>query len=312
MPKKSGFISLFILVIILTLTLGACGDPTATYAPATTSAAATTAGAPAAGNVSASGPPAAATVAPGSKDKPANAPQTQAIERKVIRNANLSIEVTDMEQALTRLRSLAVAQGGIVFQENSYSPNDRPTAVFVLQIPSENYEISITQIRQIASKVTRQESTAQDVTEEYVDVQSQIANLKITEAGLQKLIDKATKLEEILSLQKELTSVRGEIEKRQGRLNFLGNRSALSTITINLSLPPAAEKPTSNPGPQTLPADKAVSESWEASIKILNTIFIACLQIAVFLWWAVPFLLVGLIWWWRKRVATRKNQRASS
>jgi len=308
MLKKPGLISLLILIITLTLALGACGDPTATAAPAAiTRAAAPTA----AGNVSASGAPAAATVAPGN-DKPINASQTQAVERKVIRNANLSIEVVDMEQALTRLRSLAVAQGGIVFQENSSSPNDRPTAVIVLQIPSENYEISITQIRQIASKVTRQESTAQDVTEEFVDVQSQITNLKTTEAGLQKLIDKTTKLEEILNLQKELTSVRGEIEKRQGRLNFLGSRSAFSTITINLTLPPVAEKPTPTPVPQTLQADKAVSDSWEASIKLLNVVFVSFLQVVVFLWWTIPFLLVGLTWWWRKRAATRKTQQISS
>lgn len=163
----------------------------------------------------------------------------------------------------------------------------------------------------------RQESTAQDVSEEFVDLQSEITNLKVTEEGLQKLIDKAEKLEDILSLQKELTGVRGEIQKRQGRLNFLDNRTAFSTITINLSLKPLPEVPaTATPVPVTVAAppaeawqpEKTVNQSWDLSHKILGKIGTVVLQVLVFSWWYLPFLTIGIIVWWVKRAKPRDQK----
>jgi hypothetical protein len=249
------------LLLILSLNLAACGDSTATAAPAATTAAATTAAATTAAastslttaatnSASASGSNTGfgnnqpvAQVAPG-----AQATTPAAIDRKIIRNATIWVQSSDVEQMLAQLRSLAVEQGGYVFSENTNQQNlDNPTAVIVLQVPSQAYEITVTRIRQAALKVTRQESSAQDVSEEYVDLQSQIVNLKRTEEGLQKLIDKTVNLQDILNLQKEMTQVRGEIEKRQGRLNFLDKRSAFSTITVNVALPPAPPTPTPTP-----------------------------------------------------------------
>jgi hypothetical protein len=216
------------------------------------------------------------------------------------------------------LRTLAVTEGGIVFSENtSQQQEDRPSAVIVLQIPSQNYERVITGIHQAAAKIVREESTAQDVTEEFVDVQSQITNLQRTEQGLQKLMDKATKIEDVLNLQRELTNVRGEIEKRQGRLNFLDKRSAFSTITVNVSLPPLVATPTPVPVPTPAPVaekrtlDKAVGESWDASLNILGTSMTVVAQVLVFLWWLLPFVLGGLIWWRLRRISIRKAETSA-
>jgi len=87
---------------------------------------------------------------------------------------------------------------------------------------------------------------------------------------------------------------------QHNRANFLHYTDAASALAL------VAEKPTPTPAPQTLQADKAVSDSWEASIKLLNVVFVSFLQVVVFLWWIIPFLLVSLIWWWRKRSTLKR------
>lgn len=298
MPKQIfGLVSL----VLLFLGLVACGDNTATYAPAI-SAAATTAAA-------------YGTTAPGGGqgNPTANPNQTPAPqeERKVIRNATIAITSLDVEQTLAQLRALAVEQGGIVFSENTSqdsSPGGRPGGVIVLQIPSQQYEATVTRIRQLAVKVVRQESTAQDVTDEYVDLRSQITNLQRTEEGLQKLMDKTQKLDEVLALQRELTNVRGEIEKRQGRLNFIDKRAAFSTLTINVTYGPVVEaaKPTTE---EIWQPQSAATNAWDASLKLLGAAGMVVIRVAVFFWWLLPGLIVGLIWALAKKPWLKKSSQ---
>lgn len=295
---------LFAVAFVSLFLLAACGDmsvtsvPAATTAAAATSAAATTAAASTTGSNKGQ---AVADTTP-SPAKP--------LEQKIIRNATLTIQVEDMEISLNQLRALATSVGGYLLQENTTSQGTKPSGVMVIQVPAEQYEVSITRIRQLAFKVEREESSAQDVSDEFVDLQSQIANLKVTEEGLQKLIDKATRLEDIIALQKELTNVRGEIEQRQGRLNFLVNKTAFSTITVNLGLKPVPEPPvpTATPVPpipvsEGWQPEKAINQSWNASLKLLGGIITLVVQVLVFSWWYLPFLITGLIILWRvKRV----------
>jgi hypothetical protein len=300
-------------VFLILLTLAACGDSTATWAPAATTAkgvqaAATTAAATtaAAATTLASGSSATGNTS-GAAETPSPA---KPLERKIIRNATLTIQVEDMETSLNQLRALATSLGGYLLQENTTSQGAKPSGVMVIQVPAEQYEVAITRIRQLAFKVEREESSAQDVSDEFVDLQSQIANLKVTEEGLQKLIDKADKLDDIISLQKELTNVRGEIEQRQGRLNFLDNKTAFSTITVNLGLKPAPEAPAPTPAPAPVAEgwqpEKAIGQSWDASLKLLGGIITIIVQVLVFSWWYLPFLVAGLIILWRsKRMKTK-------
>jgi hypothetical protein len=316
-------------VLLILLTLAACGDSPATWAPAATTAkgAQAAAGTTAAATTAAAAATTAAatTLASGSSGTgmasgaAATPSQAKPLERKIIRNATLTIQVEDMETSLNSLRALATSLGGYLLQENTTSQGAKTSGVMVIQVPAEQYEVALTRIRQLAFKVDRQESSAQDVSDEFVDLQSQIANLKVTEEGLQKLIDKADKLEDIISLQKELTSVRGEIEQRQGRLNFLDNKTAFSTITVNLGLKPAPEAPTPTAAPAPTPApvaegwqpEKAIGQSWDASLKLLGGIITIIVQVIVFSWWYLPFLVAGLIILWRSKRMKAKDRDSS-
>lgn len=233
---------------------------------------------------------------PGSTPPAANG-QSESWDRKIIRNATLRIEVGNVEQTLAQLRTLATSEGGVVFKETtSQQDKDKLYGEIVLQVPGQSFESVINRIRLAAAKINFYESSSQDVTEEYVDLGSELTNLRRTEEGLQKLIDKAQKLEDVLALQRELGNVRGEIEKRQGRLNFLDKHSAYSNIAVTVSLPPAPEQPAAPAGTAWQP-DQALTEAWAASLKVLGKLAIVAIKVVVFLWWLFPLLLAGFIWW---------------
>ncbi len=305
------------LFLVAASGLAACGDATATAAPATTArpanaAPGATTAAAATTAASAANPVAAAATNANAGNKPSDNPTPAPVERMVIRNASLLLNTQEVEPTLTQLRMIAVGAGGLVFQENTSFQGDKPTGMIVLQVPSQKFEEVITKIRQLNVKVMRQETGAQDVTEEFVDVRSQITNLQRTEEGLQKLIDKAQRLEEVLSLQRELTSVRGEIEKRQGRINFLSQQAAFSTIKIEVAYGPVVEaakvagaEAEIRPAAPSWQPEK-IGEAWNGSLRLLGSVATALIQIVVFCWWLVPFLLVGLIWWRVKRAALKK------
>src|SRR5207244_8209866 len=108
-----------------------------------------------------------------------------------------------------------------------------------LQVRSDAADQAISDLRGLG-KVTAEASGSQDVTEEYVDLDANLRNLQASEAAILKLMDKATQIQDVISLQRELTNVRGQIERIQGRKSYLERRTDMATISIALRLPPAA------------------------------------------------------------------------
>ena len=116
-------------------------------------------------------------------------------------------------------------------------------ADLTLQVRSSSAEPRLSDLRALG-KVTTESSGSQDVTEEYVDLGSNLRNLQASETAILKLMDKATQIQDVLALQRELTNVRGQIERIQGRKTYLERRSDMATITLSLRLPPVETTPT--------------------------------------------------------------------
>jgi hypothetical protein len=150
--------------------------------------------------------------------------------------------------------------------------------------------------------VVSETSTSQDVTEEYTDLSSQLKNLQVQEEQLRTLMDRATTVDETLTVQRELGQVRGEIEKTQGRMNYLSHRADLSSITVTLA--PRALVATPE-GWQ--PADTA-ERAWNASLTTLARLADVLITVVVFFWWLIPPVLLGA-WLLRSRLRARRGPR---
>jgi len=157
------------------------------------------------------------------------------LDRMVVRTGNLQLVVTDVAKSLEDIVNLANGNGGYVVNSQKWKEGERNIGTISIRVPSENYDKTMTSLRDLAVSVTVESSSSQDVTQEYVDLDSRVKNLEATEAQLLKIMETATATEDILSIQRELTNVRGEIEQLKGRMQYLERTSSTSLIDIKLS-----------------------------------------------------------------------------
>ena len=220
--------------------------------------------------------------------------QAQPFDRQIIYTAGLQIRVDDPRGTARALSSLARRYGGFVsgseVYEIGFDEQRQFRADVQLRIPAEQYEAALEELRGLG-EVLQENSSSEDVTSEYVDLQARVDNLTRTEAEIQALLDEARSrgdsMEDILRIYNELTSIRSEIEAYQGRLNVLSNLVSLSTINAEL-VPPELDTPIS-----------ILSEPWRPSETVraaLNTLISGMQVLIDFLIYAVivlvPYLLV--------------------
>ncbi|MBF6614351.1 MAG: DUF4349 domain-containing protein [Chloroflexi bacterium] len=214
-------------------------------------------------------------------------------DRMIIRTATLQITVKDVGAGLDQIRSLADANAGYISGSDSRIESDYTVATITMQVPARLFDSVMSKLRAIGVKVTQENVTSSDVTEEYTDLQSQLRNLQATETRMLALQQKADKLEDILALDRELRQVQGDIEKIQGRTNFLSKRSEMSTITLSL-YPDIAPLPSVKVAAEGWNPGEIAARAWNSSLQLLSGVVGAAITVAVFMWWAVPLLLLAL------------------
>jgi hypothetical protein len=215
----------------------------------------------------------------------------------VIRTGNLTITVADVEATVASIRDIASGTESFVANSQTQYVSDRMTATLTLQIPARSYDSVVQQIRKLAQKVDVENTSSQDVTEEFVDLQSQLNNLKATEQTMIRLLDRATSMNDILAIQRELTNVRGQIERAQGRVNYLQRRSDYSTLAIRVQPVGSATDPFASSSWQPL---RTISRAWQASLQTIAAVADVALTLVVFLWWLIPVVAL-VVWLWRRR-----------
>jgi hypothetical protein len=166
------------------------------------------------------------------------------VERMVIHSASMSIVVDDVEQTLPQVMDMIKAMEGYVVYSSAYRTyTDRLAATITLRVPSTRFNEAMAQLRGMAWKVSREELSGEDVTDQYVDLQSRLKTLQSTEEELLALLSEVRQSEgnaeekasAILSIYNQLTSLRSEIEQIQGRMQYLEQMSAMATITVDIT-----------------------------------------------------------------------------
>jgi hypothetical protein len=171
--------------------------------------------------------------APGSKAAIAEMATSQP-DRYLIKNANLTIEAKDVAKAFARLTGLVQGLKGYISDVNeSVDGLGAHQTTLTVRVPYTAFDGSMQQLSDLGKVLDRQ-IKAEDVTEEFVDTQATVRNLKRTEERLLAHLSRSGKLSDTLLVETELTRVRQEIEQREGRVRFLAHRIAFSTIAITL------------------------------------------------------------------------------
>jgi len=246
----------------------------------------------------------------------------QNTNRKIIKNADMRLLVADTDTAINRSTQIVTDLGGYIISSRTwyqdYYGNNLKYATLTIGVPVEQFERALQRFRGIAEQVLDENASGEDVTDQYVDLQSQLQNLEATRARIQGFLKDAKTVDEALRINQQLSEIEGEIEKIKGRMNYLADRSAYSTITVNFE--PVLPVLTPTPTPTLTPASTPTPRPWkpgETFNKARNTVVIAYQGIFDFLIWLVvvifPILLPPvLILWGLWKLVTRRPRKAGS
>ena len=233
----------------------------------------------------------------------AQAEQTRAqSNRKIIRNAELGLEAESPEETQRLITGIAESKNGFVVESQQSRSDTRLTTRDVvnmtIRVPADQFQATLDEVRQAAGRVVTEIVKGQDVTEEFIDIEAQIKAKKALEAQFMEIMKRANTVEDALDVQRQLADVRGEIERIEGRLRFLENQSALSTIQVRIQTPAAISSNTTG-------FTYRLSESFGDGVDIalifvlgLVTLVTGLLPFAMFI--GLPGFLIGR-WLWRRR-----------
>jgi hypothetical protein len=236
------------------------------------------------------------------------AAQVQVQERLIIRTGNMNLVVEDTEETLGKIIDLAAERGGWVVTSGQSQRGSYIYANATIRVPAEDFNTTMAALREMATEVRSENTSGQDVTEEFVDLSARLENLEATADRVRSFLEDTENVEEALAVNVELSRLEGDIESLKGRLQFLSQSAAFSTISVDLE-PDAAFQPIEVGGwrPEGVAKD-AIETLVDALQGLVNiTIWLLLFLLPVLLVIAIPLTLVflGLRRLWRRRRARR-------
>jgi hypothetical protein len=154
------------------------------------------------------------------------------IERKIIKEGNIRFEVSSVNETQSFVKKTVTDLGGYIGDENVFNYKDRVEHSLTVRIPEDKFDELVEKIAETAERIESKIINSQDVTEEFIDVEARIKTKKVLEVRYKEILKQANRIDEILNIEREVGKLRSEIESLEGRLNYLKNRVALSSLTI--------------------------------------------------------------------------------
>lgn len=157
----------------------------------------------------------------------------QTNDRKLIRDASLTFETDDIKLTQQNIHQSLDRFGAYTSNENQNNTDDQIMISMTIRVPALNFDTLITYISKGAKLIDEKNIQITDITEQYIDTEARLKNKKALETRYVELLKKAASVKEILEIEKELASVRADIESMTGILNLFDNQLDYSLITVN-------------------------------------------------------------------------------
>ncbi|MEM0980650.1 MAG: DUF4349 domain-containing protein [Cyanobacteria bacterium P01_H01_bin.58] len=220
---------------------------------------------------------------------------------QLIKNANLRIELADVDTAIANISTLLQQnQGDLIELSDQATEANVPRQVWVeLRVPQSNLENVLEELRTLGT-VQEQSITAEDVSNQLVDLQARVRNLRKSEEALLDIMDRSGAVADVLEVARELSTVREAIERTDAQFQNLQNQVAYSTISLTLVSKTVAV-PTAEPIRETL------GETWQTANTAVRGLSVALLQLLLWLLVFSPY--VGMLaiagwagrWYWQRQ-----------
>lgn len=218
------------------------------------------------------------------------------IETKIIKSGNLRFQSDDLEETYRQIQAAAKKYKALIKNDSQTNNEYALSRNINIRIPNEHFDAFIADISKGVKYFDTKEISSEDVTEEYIDVASRIKTKKVLEARYLELLKKANKVSEMLEIESQLSDIREEIEAKEGRLRYLQNKVAMSTLNIEFYKPVAAG------GKATVSYGGRIWNAIATGFNGISNFFIGLIEN-----WPVIITLVVLFFFIRKRFK-RKNK----
>lgn len=214
--------------------------------------------------------------------------------RLIIKTADLSVRVKQLEPATTRTESIAKQFGGFVENSSRYNQGNSKYASYTIRVASAKFDQAMTEIRKLG-EVTAESISGNDVTGQVADTAARLKQKRLEEAQYQEVLKSARRIDDILQVKQYISDIREEIEATEAQLKSLKDLASLSTITLSLEQRETIKSP---------PPRDWLSNSWIQAINRFSGIGQYLIGAAINVLVLAPFWLpfaIGIWWWNRKR-----------
>ncbi|NEQ45544.1 MAG: DUF4349 domain-containing protein [Leptolyngbya sp. SIOISBB] len=221
---------------------------------------------------------------------------------RLIKHATLDLEMADVDAAITSVSDVLEQYQGDLLQLSDLGRQETEIRQINLQlrVPQANLESTLAAFRELGD-VTNQSIAAEDVSNQLVDLQARVRNLRKSEESLLEIMERSGSIADVLEVSRELSVVRESIERNDAQLKNLQNRVAYSTITLTLVSTQPIEPPAS-------PIGETLSQTWQAASSSMQSLSVGLLQLLLWLLAFSPYIgilvlsaWVGQRYWQRQR-----------
>jgi len=209
-------------------------------------------------------------------------------DAKIIRTGSLSLRVDDLDVAVRAGRDAIRAVGGYVGASRQANDGDNSVASIAYRIPVGRWDEAVDVLRGLGT-VLGEETDAVEVTGQIVDLEARIRNLRASETALQRIAAGATKVTDVLEVERRLTDVRGQIEQLDAQRADLEDRAGYGTLTVTYGIQVVAVTEAAKGWDPATEVDRATG----SLIDILQALTTAGIWFAIV--WVPILLTIGLV-----------------
>ena len=161
--------------------------------------------------------------------------QTNTTERITVKNSNISLLVKDVKESGEKILSYTKDQGGYMVEVSYNRPLESPFGTITVRIPTEKLDEALKYFRGLGIKVTSENLTGTDVTDQYTDIEANLTTLEKTKSKFEAFLDKATTLTESVNIEREIITLQQQVDSYKGARKALEENASLTKITLYLS-----------------------------------------------------------------------------
>lgn len=166
---------------------------------------------------------------------PGSPPAPDVLDRMVVQNSHMSLQVSNVEENLQKISQEVEKEGGYMVDSNISKPQDSASGNITVRVPTEKLDSFLGFCRGLAVKVVSENLRGRDVTDQFVDTQAKIDTLEKTKTKFEEILNKASKVQDILQVQRELVNVQDQIDRLKGQNKYLEQTAKMSKVTIYLA-----------------------------------------------------------------------------